>query len=254
MTVSAAFFPYNAFMEMTVEKILQSQGFGTRRQCRDLVLNGDVEIDGKVCEDPSERFLTDGLVFTVDGKTWLYRKHLYLMMHKPEGYECSHEPQYHASVFALVPWQFLNRNLQCVGRLDQDTTGLLLLSDDGQFIHRYTSPKKHVPKVYRLALAEPISETQVSALMSGVQLRQEKQVSKALSCQPLGTDGLEMAIDEGKYHQVKRMMAAVGNRVVALHRHAIGGLTLPGDLDVGQWRYLTEDDLQKLAELRIQQG
>ena len=236
-------------MEMTVEKILQSQGFGTRRQCRNLVLDGDVEIDGRVCEDPSERFLTDGLVFTVNGKAWRYREHLYLMMHKPEGYECSHDPQHHASVFALVPWQFLNRNLQCVGRLDQDTTGLLLLSDDGQFIHRYTSPKKHVPKVYRLALADAVTEAQVSTLKSGVQLHQEKNISRALSCQRLNADSLEMTIDEGKYHQVKRMMAAVGNRVVALHRHAVGGLTLPEDLEVGQWCYLTEEDLQRLAGL-----
>ena len=234
-------------MEITLEKILQSQGFGTRRQCRDLVLSGEVEINGRICEDPSERVAVDGLTFVVDGKAWQYREHLYLMLHKPEGYECSHEPQYHASVFALVPWQFLNRNLQCVGRLDQDTTGLLLLSDDGQFIHRYTSPKKHVPKVYRMTLADAVTEAQVSALEAGVQLHQEKNVSKALSCRRLADGRLEMAIDEGRYHQVKRMIGAVGNKVVALHRHAIGGLSLPEDLEAGQWRYLTEADFQKLA-------
>ena len=240
-------------MEMTLEKILQGQGFGTRRQCRDLVWDGAVEIGGRVCENPAERISTDGVVFTVDGKAWQYREHLYLMMHKPEGYECSHEPQHHASVFALVPWQFLNRNLQCVGRLDQDTTGLLLLSDDGQFIHRYTSPKKHVPKVYRIALAEPVTDAQVSALESGVQLHQEKNISRALSCGRLGTDCLEMTIDEGRYHQVKRMVAAAGNRVVGLHRSTIGGLSLPEDLEAGQWRHLSAEDLQKLAGLPASQ-
>lgn len=234
-------------MEIALEKILQSQGFGTRRQCRELVWAGEVEINGRIYEDPSEQIAVEGLAFVVEGKAWQYRQHLYLMLHKPEGYECSHEPQHHASVFALVPWQFLNRSLQCVGRLDQDTTGLLLLSDDGQFIHRYTSPKKHVPKVYQMTLADAVTEAQVSALVSGVQLHHEKAVSKALSCKPLAPDRLEMVIDEGKYHQVKRMVGAVGNKVVALHRHAIGGLSLPEDLEPRQWRYLSKEDLQKLA-------
>ena len=243
-------FDYNASMEMTLEKILQQQGFGTRCQCRDLVLDGDVTIHGEICEDPSERISTDGLTFTVDGKPYVYREHVYVMLNKPEGYECSHEPRHHRSVFALVPWQFLNRNVQCVGRLDQDTTGLLLMSDDGQFIHQYTSPKKHVPKVYQLTSADAVSDDQIASLLEGVQLINEKGISKALSCDRQGEHGLEMVVDEGKYHQVKRMVAAVGNRVEVLHRHAIGGLTLPEDLEEGEWRYLTDEDLQKLASSR----
>ena len=234
-------------MEITLEKILQSQGFGTRRQCRELVLDGDVTINGEVCENPSEKFAVEGLTFTVDGKTYDYHQHVYVMLNKPEGYECSHEPQHHRSVFALVPWQFLNRNVQCVGRLDQDTTGLLLLSDDGQFIHQYTSPKKHVAKIYQLDAADVVSDEQVASLLDGVQLHNEKGISRALFCNRQGESRIEMAVDEGKYHQVKRMVAAAGNRVVSLHRHAIGGLTLPEDLEEGQWRYLTEEDLRKLA-------
>lgn len=232
---------------MVLEKILQSQGFGTRRQCRNLILDGAVLIDGRVYNDPSERLPVKNLKLFINGESWQYQEHLYLIMNKPEGYECSHKPQHHASIFGLIPWQFINRNLQCVGRLDQDTTGLLLLSDDGQFIHRYTSPKKHVPKIYQLSTADRITDTQITNLINGVQLHHEKTISQALACKRLGTHRMEITIDEGKYHQIKRMIAAVGNKVVMLHRQAIGHLELPANLKQGTWRHLTNIEIQRLA-------
>jgi 16S rRNA pseudouridine516 synthase len=135
-----------------------------------------------------------------------------------------------------------------VGRLDQDSTGLLLFSDDGQFIHRMTSPKKGVAKVYRAVCADPVSDAMLDALRSGVQLNDEPAPIAALACERLDERSLRLTLAEGKYHQVKRMVGATGNRVERLHREAIGLLTLPADLPPGSWRWLETDDLKKLEQ------
>lgn len=134
-----------------------------------------------------------------------------------------------------------------MGRLDQDTTGLLLLSDDGQFIHRMSSPKKHVPKVYEVTTKHPVSETQISRLLEGVVLDDDPAIVKAADCVRTDEHKISLTLTEGKYHQVKRMLAAVGNRVAALHRSRIGNLSLPSDLAPSQWKWLDEDDLAALA-------
>lgn len=235
-------------MKMTLEKILQSQGFGSRKHCRSLILSRRITIGGDTCTDPNTVIETDKLVFSVDDYPWEYREKLYLMLNKPAGYECSHQPQFHQSVFSLLPQPFINRKIQCVGRLDQDTTGLLLLSDDGQFIHRYTSPKKNIPKIYHISAVHPVTPEQVARLETGVILRDEKTITQALACCITGERNLSLTIAEGKYHQVKRMVAAVGNRVEKLHRFAIGNLVLPDTLPSGHWRFLDTTDLQKSRE------
>ena len=241
-------FFYNAVMEMTLEKILQHQGFGSRKLCRNMILDGRIEIGGKTCTDPKTLFKTDSLNFSVDGKEWEARDYLYIVLHKPAGYECSHQPRHHSSVFSLFPHEFIQRGLQCVGRLDQDTTGLLLFSDDGNFIHRYTSPQKKVAKVYDIATDAPIEPIQIEKLKNGVQLKNETVQTKAFDCQLVDEFHLKLVITEGKYHQVKRMVAAAGNHVEKLHRSAIGGYSLEENLSVGQWRYLDETDLLLLNE------
>jgi 16S rRNA pseudouridine516 synthase len=135
-----------------------------------------------------------------------------------------------------------------VGRLDQDTTGLLLFSDDGQFIHRMISPKKGVAKVYRAVCAEPVTEAMLEALRSGVQLNDEPAPIAALACDKLEEFTLRLTLAEGKYHQVKRMIAATGNRVETLHREAIGSYALPEDLQPGSWRWLEAEDLTQLEQ------
>ena len=235
-------------MEMTLEKILQRQGFGSRKQSRYQIMRGQVKVGNTICRDPDLRFETVGLSFSVDDENWIYREHLYIVLNKPAGYECSHQPRHHSSVFSLFPQQFIQRGIQCVGRLDQDTTGLLLLSDDGDFIHRYTSPKKKVPKVYDISTNAEIDALQIEKLKNGVQLKDETGITKALACENFGERRMRLVIAEGKYHQVKRMVAAAGNRVEKLHRSAIGGFTLGNSLSVGKWRYLDDDDLRKLNE------
>jgi 16S rRNA pseudouridine516 synthase len=232
---------------MTLDRILQSQGFGTRRYCGDLVAAGMVEVNGEVCDDPSAQFEVEGLQVTIDGEPWTCHAKAYVLLHKPTGYECSQRPIHHPSVYTLLPDPLRLRGVQAVGRLDQDTTGMLLLSDDGQFIHAQTSPKRKVPKVYEVTTAEPVTEEQVQALRSGVQLDDEPGPLAALACEATGERALRLTLSEGKYHQVKRMVVAAGNHVVALHRSRIGGLPLDADLAPGEWRWLTPDDLAALA-------
>jgi 16S rRNA pseudouridine516 synthase len=233
---------------MQLFRILQSQGFGVRRACRELVESGRIKVNGVLVEDPELEFATAALILTLDGQDWPYREKVYLALHKPAGFECSRQAQHHPSVFSLLPAPFLERGVQPVGRLDQDSSGLLLLSDDGDFIHRYTSPKKEIGKVYRVVCKHPVSEEQIAALLDGVQLRDEPAPIAARACLRVSENVIDLGIGEGKYHQVKRMLAAAGNRVEALQRTRIGGYPLPADLAPRQWRYLEEADLACLAE------
>ncbi|HVE08288.1 MAG TPA: 16S rRNA pseudouridine(516) synthase [Paraburkholderia sp.] len=231
---------------MDLESILFSQGFGSRRQCRALIADGRVTIGGAPLTDADAELDTVGLVFDVDSTPWPYRELAYIVLHKPAGYECSREPQHHLSVFSLLPPQFATRGVQCVGRLDQDTTGLLLLSDDGKFVHAFTSPRRKVPKLYVATTRHPLDDAQLDALRSGVLLHGESKPSAALAAAARGPHTLELTVLEGKYHQVKRMVAAAGNRVEALHRERIGGFALPDGLAEGAWRWLDEADLAAL--------
>ena len=231
-------------MKATLDKILQSQGFGTRKACRYLVLDGLVEVDGAVVDDIRAEFVAAGLQFSVDGEAWQYREHVYLALNKPAGVECSRRPAHHRGVLTLLPDQFTLRDVQPVGRLDHDTTGLLLLSDDGAFIHAQSHPKRHVPKTYVATTQEAVTPELVARLESGVKLADEPEPLKAQARQ-LGPREIEITIDMGKYHQVKRMLAAAGHHCVALRRSAIGGLTLEAlGLAEGAWCYLDEAQLK----------
>jgi 16S rRNA pseudouridine516 synthase len=232
---------------MDLERILFSQGFGTRRQCRGIVADGRVRVAGALSTDPDADFpLTPPLDFEVDGQAWRYREKAYLALNKPAGYECSRDPQHHLSVFHLLPPQLNTRGVQCVGRLDQDTTGLLLLSDDGAFVHAFTSPKRKVPKIYLATTRHPLDDAQLAALSEGVLLHGESKPSAALTAVRRDERLLELAVLEGKYHQVKRMVAAAGNRVEKLHRERIGGFELPATLAEGAWCWLDEEALAAL--------
>ncbi len=236
---------------MRLDDILYSQGFGTRRVCAGLIQQGLVTVPGVDDIEPATDLPTDGpLSFTVQGKSWPYQAQAYLMLHKPAGTECSQKPSTYPSIYTLLPSPLRLRpqkgavqGVQAVGRLDQDTTGLLLLTDDGKFIHRMSSPRHHVPKVYEVTTKHPLDDSQVSRLLAGVVLDDDPKPVKAAACEAVTPHHLRLTLTEGKYHQVKRMLAAVGNRVEGLHRSSIGGLTLPEDLAPGQWRWLGADDL-----------
>jgi 16S rRNA pseudouridine516 synthase len=237
---------------MRLEDILFSQGFGTRRVCAGLVQQGYVSVNGEVQQDPGIFFEPENLKFKVQGTEWPYFDRAYLMLHKPLGTECSQKPSTWPSIYTLLPSALRLRpqkaavqGVQAVGRLDQDTTGLLLLTDDGKFIHRMSSPKHHMPKVYEVTTKHDVTELQVEKLLAGVVLDDSPKPVKAAACEKVSDTHLKLTLTEGKYHQVKRMLAAVGNRVEGLHRSAIGNLQLPDDLAPGQWRWILPSELEK---------
>lgn len=246
---------------MQLQEVLYSQGFGTRRVCAGMIQQGLVQVypdnDAAapvVCAQAAAEFVAEGLRFQVQGVVWPYAEKAYIMLNKPTATECSQKPSTYPSIYTLLPSPLRLRpqkaavqGVQAVGRLDQDTTGLLLLTDDGKFIHRMSSPKHHVPKVYEVTVKHPLSATQVQKLLDGVVLDDDPKAVHAAACEAVGDFHLRLTLTEGKYHQVKRMVAAVSNRVEGLHRSQIGGLRLPADLAPGQWRWLSAQDLAAIS-------
>ncbi len=223
---------------MRLQQILFTQGFGSRRECDGLICNGWVQLGKRVLLDGQEDLEPAGLVLRVQGQAWTCHERAVVLLHKPASYECSRQPRHHPSVLALLPPPLRRRAVQPVGRLDEDTTGLLLLTDDGALIHRLTHPRRHVPKVYEVRTAHPVDAGQLQRLLSGVVLHDDPAPARAAACEAFGSHEMRLTITEGRYHQVKRMVAAAGNRVVGLHRSAFGALNLPTDLAPGQWRWL----------------
>jgi 16S rRNA pseudouridine516 synthase len=255
--------------KMHLEDILYTQGFGTRRVCAGLLEKGLVQVYVNnnssekevkmavagvfIASTATECIASDNqfnLRFKVQSEDWEYHEKAYVLFNKPTGSECSQKPSMHPSIYTFLPSPLRLRpqksaiqGVQAVGRLDQDTTGMLLLSDDGQFIHRMSSPKKHVSKVYEVTTKHPLDDKQLQKLLAGVVLDDDPKPVKAAAAEIVSEHHLKLTLTEGKYHQVKRMLAAVSNRVEGLHRSQIGGLKLPDDLLPGQWRWLTEADM-----------
>ena len=204
-------------------------------------------VAGEVADDPGLEVEPEGLAYSVDDEAAIAREHLYLILNKPLDLECSRKPTVRTGVLTLFPPRYSERGVQPVGRLDADTSGLLLLSDDGQFIHQWSSGKKRTPKVYEVTLKHAVEQEFAERMVAGVELHDEPELIAAAACELTSPTTLRLTICEGKYHQVKRMVAAVGNRVEALHRSRIGALELPADLAPGQWRELTAAELALLG-------
>jgi 16S rRNA pseudouridine516 synthase len=236
---------------MQLDRILQSQGFGSRKECRKLVRDGEVKIAGAIVTDPFAEYDETSVVFEIGEWEWEYAEKVYIALHKPLGFECSHKPKHNQSVYSLLPEPLVVRGAQSVGRLDVDTTGLLLFSDDGQFIHAISSAKRQVTKSYRATTNQPVTPEQIAALLEGVQLDDEQEPVKALSARIVGDKQLELVIDHGKYHLVRRMIVAAGNHVDALHRFGVGELSLENDslpeLELEDWCYLRPKHLALLG-------
>ncbi len=228
---------------MRLAQLLFSQGFGTRRECAALIAAGEVAHAGQVLTDPDAELDPAGLVLRVQGEAWPVHERALLMLHKPAGTECSQRPGRWPSVLALLPPPLRRRGVQPVGRLDADTTGLLLLTDDGALLHRLTSPKQRVPKVYEVRLRHPFDARQRQRLLDGVVLADDPAPVRAAACEATGSHALRLTLTAGRYHQVKRMLAAAGNRVEALHRSGFGALVLPPDLRPGQWRWVEPEQV-----------
>lgn len=216
----------------------------SRKEARRAIMAGRVAVAGQPVKKAAEP-VPPGAQVTLDGQAVFLPGHVYLMLNKPAGLLSATTDAVQPVVNDLLPEE-LATWVHPVGRLDLDTTGLLLMTSDGQWSHRITSPRHHCPKTYRVTLADPLSEDARQQLESGVQLRNEDQLARPASVVLVSERMIDLTVTEGRYHQVKRMLAAVGNHVKALHRHRIGNLELDPTLPAGSFRHLTEAEVQSL--------
>lgn len=229
-----------------LDRLLANLGYGSRREVTALVARGQVVLDGATLKDAGARIAVTADLparMTIAGQPVDPPAPLTILMHKPLGVVCSHrEPG--RSIYELLPprWQGRLPALSSIGRLDKETSGLLLITDDGPFLHRVISPKSEVAKRYVATLDRPLAGTEAEAFAAGtLMLESETEPLAPAVLEPLGAMQARLTIIEGRYHQVRRMFAAVGNHVTTLHRDRIGGLTLPEDLAPGAWRILSSD-------------
>lgn len=231
-----------------LDRLLANLGYGSRREVQELVRLGAVVLDGAPVRAADMRIAaTPDLParMVVDGRPLDPPPGLILMLHKPLGVTCSHK-EAGALVYELLPsrWRQREPAISTVGRLDKETSGLLLMTDDGALLHKIISPKRHVAKRYLATLDRPLRGDEAALFASGdLMLEGEQKPLLPAVLQPLTPTTAHLTITEGRYHQVRRMFAAAGNHVVALHRDRVGGLDLPADLAPGQWRLMTADDV-----------
>ena len=234
-----------------IDRLLANLGYGSRRDVQAMVRSGMVVLDGKTVRDAAAKALTGTDLpqrLLIDGQPVDPPAPLSLIMHKPTGLVCSHrEPG--RSVYDLLPrrWRARDPALSTIGRLDLDTTGLLLITDDGSFLHRVIAPRAKVAKRYRTSLDRPLKGDEAEIFASG-ELMLEGEKDPCAPAQLIVVDDrtADLVITEGRYHQVRRMFAAVGNHVSALHRDRIGTLELPTDLAPGDWRIMTTQDVEAI--------
>ena len=231
-------------LDKTVAFILQ----GGRKEAVKLIKSGEIAVGGNVIKDPAAKINPHKDRITLSGKEICYKEKIYIMMNKPLGVVSSTDDG-GVTVIDILPEEFLRRGLFPAGRLDKDTTGFVLITDDGDFAHRMLSPKSHVDKEYEVFLAEPLEEGAEKKFSDGLTL------GDGYQCLPAETECIDggkrikfkVILREGKYHQIKRMFAACGNRVAALHRTAIGGVRLDSSLKAGECRELTAEELGRIT-------
>jgi 16S rRNA pseudouridine516 synthase len=233
---------------MRIDKLLSNSGFGSRKDVKALLKQGAVSVDGVPVKDPAHHVDPDSREITVYGDPVDYREFIYVMMHKPPGVISATEDTRDRTVVDLLPYEYRRFKPFPVGRLDKDTEGLLLLTNDGKLSHELLSPKKHVGKTYYAVIEGEVTEADGDAFRQGVELDDGYVTKPAeLSILRSGPESeIELTITEGKYHQVKRMFESRGKQVTYLKRLTMGPLELDPDLGTGDWRELSEDELAAL--------
>lgn len=230
-----------------IDKIIASQGQYSRSDVKKLISKKQVAVNGEVVKSANVKAdpLTDRI--TVKGVALDFKRNVYLMLNKPKGYVSATEDRDHQTVLELVPSEFAGRDIFPAGRLDRDTTGLMIITDDGALAHNILAPKKHVQKIYHVELDIPVTEEMARGFADGVELNDG--VCKEAGLEIVGEYAARVTLKEGRYHQIKRMFGCYGAKVVELHRLAMGNLHLPDDLAVGECRELTEEELKLLQQL-----
>jgi len=229
---------------MRLDKFICQSTNLTRTLAKREIARSNVKIDGEVVRKADHKVTADMDVW-FSGKSLSQRPPRYIMMHKPLDVICSTVDEEHPSVMNLIEAD-KREELHIAGRLDVDTTGLVLISDDGKWSHRVTSPKRACNKRYRVQLSLPIAATAVADFEAGIQLRSEDKPCLPAKLEILNDQEVLLTIQEGKYHQVKRMFASQGNCVVGLHREQIGDIVLDPALELGEWRYLTDEEAKSI--------
>ncbi|MEK4146935.1 pseudouridine synthase [Robertmurraya sp. FSL W8-0741] len=238
---------------MRIDKMLANLGYGSRKDVKKLLKDGVVKVNDKLVKDAKEHVNPEEDVVTLFGEVVEYKEFIYLMMNKPPGVVSATEDHYEKTVVDLLEMEDAIFSPFPVGRLDKDTEGLLLLTNDGQLSHRLLSPKKHVPKTYFAVIDQEVSEEDVTAFKKGVML-DDGYVTKPGELTILKTglrSDIELTITEGKFHQVKRMFEAVGKKVLYLKRISMGPLELDETLELGEYRELTEQEIKSLLEYEV---
>ena len=231
-----------------IDKIIASQGKYSRSDVKGLIAKRRVAIDGVVIKSSSEKADPAVNRISIDGVDITVKKQVYLMLHKPKGYVSATEDKEHQTVLELVPEEYSGRELFPAGRLDRDTTGLMIITDDGVMAHNILAPKKHVQKIYHVVLDIPVTAEMQKGFADGVELNDG--VCKAAGLEITGEYTATVTLKEGRYHQIKRMFGCYGAKVVELHRLAMGDLYLPADLEEGQCRELTAEELKQLQQIK----
>lgn len=238
---------------MRIDKLLANLGYGSRKEVKQLLKSGQVKVDGTVVKDAKLQVDPNNEIVTLHDEVIEYKEFIYLMMNKPPGVLSATEDNRSETVIDLLEIEDQVYDPFPVGRLDKDTEGLLLITNDGKLAHRLLSPKKHVPKTYFAVIDSEVTEADVTAFQKGVTL-DDGYVAKPGVLEIIKSgirSDIELTITEGKFHQVKRMFEAVGKKVVYLKRISMGPLLLDETLELGEYRELTEEEIQSLQDYEV---
>lgn len=242
---------------MRLDKMLAHMGYGTRKQVRQLIRSKKVKVDDEVVTKHGFHVNVNDQEVTVSGNRVNYIEYVYLMLHKPADYVSATYDQFELTVIDLVPLEYRHFSLAPVGRLDKDTEGLILLTNDGQLNHRLTSPRSHIWKTYEALVSDVVMDEHIAQFKDGVILDDGYKTKEAhlqvISCKD-GQSKIELSITEGKFHQVKRMFQAIGMEVLYLKRTKIGNLKLDKALDVGEIRPLNEKEMRWIDHIKEGEG
>ena len=229
-----------------IDKIISNQTHYSRKEIKKMISHKMVYVNNEQVKKPESKYDENNISIKINGKDIEIKKYIYLLLNKPEGYISTTDTRTEKTVLDLIPDKYKNRELFPAGRLDKDTTGLMLITDDGQLAHNILSPKKHVKKIYEVTIDIPTTEEMVKGFKEGVKLNDGQCKSAILEI--TGKYTSKVTLVEGRYHQIKRMFGCFGAKVIKLHRICMGNLELPKDLEVGNFREATEVELEKIQE------
>ena len=229
-----------------IDKIISEHTYYTRKEIKRLISQRAVYVNGEEVKRPECKYDETNISLKINGEEIAIKKHLYLLLNKPKGFVSATENKTDKTVLDLVPQEYKYRNLFPAGRLDKDTTGLMLITDDGEFAHNILSPRKHVQKEYEVVLDIPVTSAMADGFEKGVSLNDGE--CKMANLEIIGEYSAKVTLTEGRYHQIKRMFGCFGAKVVELNRIRIGNLYLPQELKLGQVKEATEAELKKIQE------